>query len=137
MRALPRLVLFRKIEQDPGKPLGEGDLCGETRWWEQRQQPVQRLWGETMVVSLKNIKGRHEPYLYVTADEAEAERGGCWAFRALGSLVRAVSATPGPSRGRRPREAGHLTLCSPVIPLIPLSNKNLLCGHKSSVPGQA
>lgn len=45
---------------------------------------VPRLWGETMVVSVKNLKGRREAYLHVTTDEAEPKRGGCWAFRAPG-----------------------------------------------------
>lgn len=128
MWVLLRLVLFRKTEQDQGKPLGEDDLCGETRWWEQRQKPVQRLWGKMMVMSLKYVKGRHEANLYVMTDEAEAKRGGCWTFRAPGSLVRTVSA----GWRRRPGEAGHLALCS-----LPPVDGNLLCGHKSSVPVQA
>lgn len=76
-----------------GEPLGEGDLCGETRY------TVGAKGIASMKSSGRDIKEKCMAYLYVMSDGAEAARGRSRAFRGLGwSLVRTLSTTLVPRR---------------------------------------
>lgn len=56
-----------------------------------------RLWGGTMLASLRDVEERHTASVYDMSVEAEAERVSSWACRAPGSPVRALSTSPVPT----------------------------------------